>query len=104
MLKCHISIEFLPQSKGSSYLRDESGDADTKVNIETIADLLSRAPGDTMPPIFRLVRLARLSLLARCQFRHLNRFRVGRLNDTINVYTGDVDRVRGEGPNGTGAK
>ena len=90
---------------GSAYLRDERRNTNTEVNVETVANFLSRALRNLMPPImgclvvFVLLR-GGLSFLA--EGKDLDGLGDRSLHYPIDIDTRDVDGVGRKATDGTG--
>lgn len=93
---------------GSAHLRDERRNTDTEVHVETIADFLSRALRNLMPPVVGRLVVARTLILLRgglaflTEGKDLDSLGFRSLDYPIDVDTGDVDGVRREASDGTG--
>ena len=87
--------------RGVEVLGDESGDTNTKVNVEAVVDLPSGAASDAMSPVLGCnsssdsgIRVCALLFSVLGESENLDFLRSGGLHDAIDIDTRDVNSVR----------
>ena len=98
---------------GETHLRDNGGNTNTKVDVETVLDFLSSTCGDLMSPVERIRSvgvvcvfgasrnaLCLLILLVLSKSENLDFLSLSSLNNPVDENTGNVDGVGRKTSNG----
>ena len=92
--------------RGVEVLGDQSGDTNTKVNVEAVVDLPSGAASDAMSPVLGCssssdsgIRVCALLFSVLGESENLDFLRSGGLHDAIDIDTRDVNSVGRERTN-----